>query len=83
MRSVLNFDHTVVAVHSDASVWLLPYVTDLDAHCQWVSQWRRLCAHSGRMRSRAFVVFESYLDMSQQAHLEANKIPFLGGGSYL
>ncbi|CAJ1364875.1 unnamed protein product [Effrenium voratum] len=40
VRSVLNFDHTVVAVHSDASVWLLPYVTDLDAHCQWVSQWR-------------------------------------------
>ncbi|CAK9033542.1 Uncharacterized protein (Fragment) [Durusdinium trenchii] len=40
VRSVLNFDHTVVAVHSDASHWLLPYVIDLDDDCQWVSQWR-------------------------------------------
>lgn len=28
VRSVLNFDHTVVAVHSDAAPHLLPYVTD-------------------------------------------------------
>lgn len=40
VRSVLNFDHTVVAVHSDASHWLLPYVIDLDDDCQWVSQWK-------------------------------------------
>lgn len=40
VRTVLNFDHTVVAVHSDATIWLLPYVTNLDEFCQWVSQWR-------------------------------------------
>ena len=39
VRSVMNFDHTVVAVHSDAAKWLLPYVTNLDEFCQWVSQW--------------------------------------------
>ena len=40
VRSVNNFDHLVIAVHADASQWLLPYVTELDNECQWVSQWR-------------------------------------------
>ncbi|CAE7824570.1 unnamed protein product [Symbiodinium sp. CCMP2592] len=40
VRTVLNFDHTVEAVHSDAAFYLLPYVLDLDEDCQWVSQWR-------------------------------------------
>eukprot|EP00439_Symbiodinium_sp_Y106_P060142 s858_g8.t2 len=40
VRTVLNFDHTVEAVHSDAAPRLLPYVLDLDEDCQWVSQWR-------------------------------------------
>ena len=25
VRSVMNFDHTIEAVHSDAAPWLLPY----------------------------------------------------------
>eukprot|EP00931_Biecheleriopsis_adriatica_P087614 TRINITY_DN62051_c0_g1_i1.p1 TRINITY_DN62051_c0_g1~~TRINITY_DN62051_c0_g1_i1.p1 ORF type:complete len:490 (+),score=70.53 TRINITY_DN62051_c0_g1_i1:124-1593(+) len=37
---VWNFDHMVVAVHTDAAPSLLPYVTDSDRECAWVSQWR-------------------------------------------
>ena len=37
--SIFCSSKQVVAVHSDASIWLLPYVTNLDEFCQWVSQW--------------------------------------------
>lgn len=37
--AIWNFDHIVLAVHSDASAGLLPYKTEYDADCWWTSQW--------------------------------------------
>eukprot|EP00928_Gymnodinium_smaydae_P015627 TRINITY_DN15790_c0_g2_i1.p1 TRINITY_DN15790_c0_g2~~TRINITY_DN15790_c0_g2_i1.p1 ORF type:complete len:569 (-),score=110.70 TRINITY_DN15790_c0_g2_i1:137-1765(-) len=39
-RSVFHFDHIFVAVHSEAAPALLPYASELDGACAWVSQWR-------------------------------------------
>ncbi|CAE7577830.1 unnamed protein product [Symbiodinium natans] len=71
VRTVLNFDHTVEAVHSDAAKWLLPYVLDHDEGCQWVSQWR--FASLANALFPEHVLLTHHVEIENTAHGNYNK----------